>query len=54
MLILAADVSLDVGVRPAWIVLAVGAGVTAVSALRGAVKRRSRFGAARSGAYRPS
>ena len=54
MLILVADVSLDVGIRPAWIVLAVGAGVTAIAAWRGAVKRRSRFGAARSGAYRPS
>jgi sulfoxide reductase heme-binding subunit YedZ len=54
MLILAADFSLDGGLRPAWIVLIVGAGVTAVAALRGAAKRQSRFRAVRSDAYRPS
>lgn len=54
MLILAADFSLDAGIRPAWIVLAVGAAITAIAALRGAVKRHSRFRAESSSAYRPS
>jgi sulfoxide reductase heme-binding subunit YedZ len=51
-LILAADLSLDAGIRPAWLVLVVGAGVTALAALRGAAKRQTRFRAARSDAYR--
>jgi sulfoxide reductase heme-binding subunit YedZ len=51
-LILAADFSLDAGIRPAWIVLIFGAGVTVLAALRGAAKRHSRFRAERSGAYR--
>ena len=53
-LILAADVSLYAGIRPAWIVLLVGAGVTAIAAWRGTANRQSRFRAERSGAYRPS
>jgi sulfoxide reductase heme-binding subunit YedZ len=53
-LILAADLSLEAGVRPAWIVLIVGAGVTAIAALRGTARRQPRFRTARSGAYRPS
>jgi sulfoxide reductase heme-binding subunit YedZ len=53
-LILAADLSLYAGIRPAWVVLIVGAGVTVIAALRGTARRQSRFGAARSDAYRPS
>ncbi len=38
-LILAADLSLDVGLRPCWVVLAIGAAVTIVAALRARRKR---------------
>ncbi len=38
-LILAADLSLDVGLRPCWVVLIVGAAVTIVAALRAWLKR---------------
>ena len=40
-LILAADLSLAAGLRPAWIVLAIGAAVTLAAAWRGLAKRRS-------------
>lgn len=53
-LIVAADLSLDAGIRPAWIVLIVGAAVSAIAAWRGMARRQSRFRAERSGAYRPS
>src|SRR6266851_5539015 len=38
-LILAADLSLDIGLRPCWVVLAIGAAVTIVAALRARRKR---------------
>jgi sulfoxide reductase heme-binding subunit YedZ len=53
-LILAADLSLYAGIRPAWVVLIVAAGVTAIGAWRGTARQQSRFRTARSGAYRPS